>query len=157
MRSSTGWRSPWTRPGRGSGPCCAWSTSTASKAVNDQDGHLAGDAVLKDVAAALTAAVRDTDTVARLGGDEFAVLARTTPELTGEALAERLRAAVAARAAARSVTASVGLARIESGDDVESALRRADEAMYRAKVAGGDRADTRDGGPGLVPLTGSLS
>ena len=121
------------------------------KAVNDREGHLAGDGVLKEVAAALAAAVRDDDTVARLGGDEFAVLARTAPELTGEALAERLRAAVAARAGAQGVTASVGLATLETGDDVESVLHRADEAMYRATTAGGDRADVRDGGDAAAP------
>ena len=122
------------------------------KAVNDRHGHLAGDAVLKDVAAGLASAVRDTDTVARLGGDEFAVLARTAPELTGAALAERLRAAVSARGAAHGVTASVGLATLEAADDLESVLHRADEAMYRAKSTGGDRADVRDGGSALVPL-----
>jgi diguanylate cyclase (GGDEF)-like protein len=122
------------------------------KAVNDRDGHAAGDVVLKDVATALSGAVRDTDTVARLGGDEFAVLARTGPDLTGEALAERVRAAVAARGAARGVTASVGLATLEVGDDVESVLHRADEGMYRAKTAGGDRVDVRDGGTGVLPL-----
>jgi diguanylate cyclase (GGDEF)-like protein len=124
------------------------------KAVNDRDGHAAGDLVLRDVATALSGAVRDTDTVARLGGDEFAVLARTGPELTGEDLAERLRAAVAARGAARGVTASVGLATLELGDDVESVLHRADEGMYRAKTAGGDRVDVRDGGTGVRPLAG---
>ena len=117
------------------------------KGVNDREGHLAGDAVLRDVATTLAATVRDTDLVARLGGDEFAVVARTAPELSGEVLAERLRAAVAVRGAAHGVTASVGLAAVEPGDDVESVLHRADEAMYRAKTAGGDRADTRDGGP----------
>jgi diguanylate cyclase (GGDEF)-like protein len=122
------------------------------KAVNDRDGHAAGDAVLRDVAAALTDVVRDTDTVARLGGDEFAVLARTGPDLTGAALAERVRAAVAARGAARGVTASVGLAGLEAGDDVEAVLHRADEGMYRAKTAGGDRIDAQDGGPGVLPL-----
>ena len=44
------------------------------------------------------------------------------------------------------MTASVGLATLEPVDDVESVLHRADEAMYRAKTAGGDRADVRDGG-----------
>ena len=122
------------------------------KAVNDRAGHAAGDLVLKDVAAALAGAVRDTDTVARLGGDEFAVLARTGPDLTGESLAERLRAAVAARGAARGVTASVGLAALEVGDDVESVLHRADEGMYRAKTAGGDRVDARDGAHGVLAL-----
>ena len=111
------------------------------KQLNDRDGHLAGDTVLKDVAGALAAAVRETDTVARLGGDEFAVLARTAPELSGERLAERLRAAVAGVGADRGVTASVGVTTLTSGDDVEAVLHRADEAMYRAKTAGGDRVD----------------
>ena len=128
------------------------------KAVNDRDGHLAGDVLLREVADAMVSAVRDTDTVARLGGDEFAVLARTGTDLTGAALAERLRDAVACRGAAHGVTASVGLAALEPGDDVRSVLHRADQAMYRAKTAGGDRADTRDGGPAAVrapvPRTG---
>jgi diguanylate cyclase (GGDEF)-like protein len=123
------------------------------KAVNDREGHLVGDALLGGVAGALAGAVRDGDTVARLGGDEFAVLARTAPGATAEALAERLRAAVAGRGAAHGVTASVGLATLEPGDDVESVLHRADEAMYRAKSAGGDRADVPDGAASAGPLS----
>jgi diguanylate cyclase (GGDEF)-like protein len=118
------------------------------KEVNDREGHLAGDAVLKDVALALAAAVRETDTVARLGGDEFAVLARTEPALSGAVLAERLRAAVAAVGAGRGVTASIGVATLGAHDDVEAVLHRADEAMYRAKSSGGDRVDVPD--PGRV-------
>jgi diguanylate cyclase (GGDEF)-like protein len=111
------------------------------KAVNDLDGHLAGDAVLVDVARALASAVRTTDAVARLGGDEFAVIAEVGPDLPEHVLAERLRAAVADVGAARGVTASVGLAAVLPGDDVEAVLHRADQAMYRAKSAGGDRVD----------------
>jgi diguanylate cyclase (GGDEF)-like protein len=111
------------------------------KQLNDRDGHLAGDTVLKDVAGALAAAVRENDTVARLGGDEFAVLARTAPDLPGEVLAERLRAAVAGVGADHGVTASVGVTTLGAGDDVEAVLHRADEAMYRAKTSGGDRVD----------------
>jgi diguanylate cyclase (GGDEF)-like protein len=117
------------------------------KQVNDRDGHAAGDAVLKDVAAALGRAVRETDTVARLGGDEFAVLARTAADAPGELLAERLRAAVASVGAGRGVTGSVGMAILSGGDDVEAVLRRADEAMYRAKTSGGDRIAAFDGPP----------
>jgi diguanylate cyclase (GGDEF)-like protein len=86
--------------------------------------------------------VRETDTVARLGGDEFAVLARTAPDLSGEALAERLRTAVAGVGAEHGVTASIGVATLSAEDDVEAVLHRADEAMYRAKTSGGDRVDT---------------
>jgi diguanylate cyclase (GGDEF)-like protein len=111
------------------------------KAVNDRSGHLAGDAVLKAVTTALAGAVRETDTVARLGGDEFAVLAEVTPEAPAEMLAERLRAVVAAVGRDAGVTASVGVAPILDGDDIEVVLHRADEGMYRAKSSGGDRVD----------------
>ena len=109
------------------------------KAVNDAGGHAAGDAVLQAVATALGTAVRETDTVARLGGDEFAVLADVSIAFSGSMLAERLRKAVAGAGAATGVTASVGVAEVQPGDDVQDLLHRADAAMYRSKVAGGDR------------------
>ena len=95
--------------------------------------------MLKAVAMALGGAVRETDTVARLGGDEFAVLADTSVSSSGEMLAERLRTAVAQVGGVRGVTASVGVAEVELGDDVEDLMHRADAAMYRSKSAGGDR------------------
>jgi diguanylate cyclase (GGDEF)-like protein len=110
------------------------------KAVNDSDGHAAGDALLTAVGAALGGAVRETDTVARLGGDEFGVLADVTAGISGAVLAERLREAVAVAGGRYGVTASVGLAEIEPGDDVEDLMHRADVAMYQAKSSGGDRA-----------------
>ncbi|WP_448613747.1 diguanylate cyclase domain-containing protein [Modestobacter sp. URMC 112] len=112
------------------------------KAVNDTRGHAAGDGVLKAVGSALSAVVRETDTVARLGGDEFAVLAEVSVTFSGEVLAERLRAAVALVGADCGVTASVGVAEIELGDDVGDLMHRADAAMYRSKTAGGDRVST---------------
>jgi diguanylate cyclase (GGDEF)-like protein len=112
------------------------------KAVNDAGGHAAGDLMLQTVASALGVAVRETDTVARLGGDEFAVLADITGGVTGEMLADRLRLAVATVGTARGVTASVGVAEIEAGDDVEDLMHRADAAMYRSKTAGGNRVTT---------------
>jgi len=112
------------------------------KSVNDVGGHAAGDAMLKAVGVALGAAVRETDTVARLGGDEFAVLADVTAAFSGEMLAERLRQAVAAVGSDSGVTASVGVAEVEPGDDVEDLMHRADAAMYRSKSAGGNRVTT---------------
>ncbi|WP_236831065.1 diguanylate cyclase [Blastococcus sp. KM273128] len=114
------------------------------KAVNDTDGHAAGDALLVAVGAALGSAVRETDTVARLGGDEFAVLADVTGGSPPALLADRLRAAVALAGRRHRVTASVGLAEVEPGHDVEDLLHRADVAMYRAKSGGGDRVGVLD-------------
>jgi diguanylate cyclase (GGDEF)-like protein len=108
------------------------------KGVNDRSGHAAGDAVLRTVTAALSGVVRETDTVARLGGDEFAVLAAATPE-DGETLAARLRDAVARVGAGTGVTASVGVTVLRAGDEGHEVLGRADQAMYRAKGAGGNR------------------
>ncbi|MGY1774161.1 diguanylate cyclase domain-containing protein [Blastococcus sp. SYSU D00813] len=119
------------------------------KAVNDRDGHAAGDAVLRTVTGALGAAVRETDTVARLGGDEFAVLAGVAGAGDAAALAERIRDGVARAGAEVGVTGSVGLTVVRAGDDDHEVLLRADQAMYRAKSAGGDRvgaADTLAGG-----------
>jgi diguanylate cyclase (GGDEF)-like protein len=112
------------------------------KAVNDAGGHAAGDAMLKAVGSALGAAVRETDTVARLGGDEFAVLADVSGTFSGEMLAERLRDAVAMVGGRSGVTASVGVAEVQPGDDLEDLMHRADAAMYRSKTAGGDRVTT---------------
>jgi diguanylate cyclase (GGDEF)-like protein len=112
------------------------------KAVNDRDGHAAGDAVLVAVTAALSASVREGDIVARLGGDEFAVLAEVSPDADGARLAERLRDAVADAGRGSGVTASVGVATVGLSDDVHDLLYRADSAMYRAKTAGGNRVTT---------------
>jgi diguanylate cyclase (GGDEF)-like protein len=112
------------------------------KAVNDAGGHAAGDAMLEAVAKSLAGAVRETDTVARLGGDEFAVLADSSVSASGEMLAERLRAAVAHVGGGQGVTASVGVAEVEPGDDVGDLMHRADAAMYRSKTAGGNRVTT---------------
>ena len=108
------------------------------KGVNDRSGHAAGDDVLRAVATALGGVVRETDTVARLGGDEFAVLAAATPE-DSASLAARVRDAVAGAGADRGVTASVGVTEVRPGDQADEVLSRADQAMYRAKGAGGNR------------------
>jgi diguanylate cyclase (GGDEF)-like protein len=108
------------------------------KGVNDRSGHAAGDDVLRAVTTALGGVVRETDTVARLGGDEFAVLAEATPE-DSASLAARVRDAVAGAGADRGVTASVGVTEVRPGDQADEVLSRADQAMYRAKGAGGNR------------------
>jgi diguanylate cyclase (GGDEF)-like protein len=110
------------------------------KEVNDNAGHLAGDVVLQRVATALRTAARLDDIVARWGGDEFVVVAVLDAE-RALALADRLRDTIrdsVGKPAAYPVTASVGVAVRSAPVDDETWLRRADEAMYAAKRAGGD-------------------
>ena len=110
------------------------------KAVNDRHGHAVGDAVLRAVAARLTAAVRPSDTVARLGGDEFVVLAEGTTEEALAPLVERLRASVVEPVRVGGLTVrvgvSVGVSLSTAGQaDAASLLADADRGMYEAKRA----------------------
>ncbi|MBI5041003.1 MAG: EAL domain-containing protein [Gammaproteobacteria bacterium] len=114
------------------------------KMINDELGHLVGDDVLRQVAARLRAALRDSDTLARLGGDEFAILMPAVP--SGERAGERVAAKVLScfehpfHCGDRELflNASVGIAVYpEHGDDVNELLGHADVAMYRAKRSDG--------------------
>lgn len=112
------------------------------KQVNDRYGHDAGDAVLKLFAKLANDAVRRGDVVGRLGGEEFAVLLRGADPAQAKAVCERLREAVAETACLHErrrirVTVSGGVAVLRG--DATSCLRRADEALYRAKESGRDR------------------
>lgn len=119
------------------------------KAYNDSYGHLTGDSALAAVAGALAGAVRgDADLAARYGGEEFAVLLPDCDIDAATTVAQRMLEAVrglgiAHRACdvAPYVTISVGVASVvpRSGESPEIVLRRADEALYRAKAAGRDR------------------
>jgi diguanylate cyclase (GGDEF)-like protein len=108
----------------------------AFKAVNDEVGHVAGDELLREAAAAIVGAVRASDTVARYGGDEFAVLA---PDLDDGAqrLADAITAALATvHVAGRSLTASVGWAQFpDDALTAEDLLTAADEQERCAKRA----------------------
>ncbi|WP_336922622.1 GGDEF domain-containing protein [Aquipuribacter sp. SD81] len=110
------------------------------KQVNDSYGHQRGDAVLRAVAAALRAAVREGDVPVRIAGDEFAVLLRgplTAAE--ADAVAGRIGAGLGRLDVdGLTVTTSMGVAWC-AGDGVERLLARADRAMYAAKDAGGAR------------------
>ncbi len=116
------------------------------KPVNDDFGHRAGDAALVAVADRLHGAVRRSDTVARVGGDEFVVvlaqIARVTDAmLVAEKIIEMVRQPIDAQGHSVTLSASVGIAIYpQDGSDVATLVSRADQAMYRAKQAGKNRA-----------------
>jgi len=109
------------------------------KRVNDDLGHAAGDEVLRELGARMSAAVRDADTVARLGGDEFVVLAFVEDASHGVRLGERLDALgdepVRANGLAVDVGMSVGVSVFpDDADSVDGLLAVADAAMYAGKA-----------------------
>ncbi|AWN46819.1 GGDEF domain-containing protein [Methylobacterium terrae] len=116
------------------------------KLVNDSHGHAAGDAALIAFVAACRSALRSLDAVGRLGGEEFAILLVETSPEDGAAIAERIRAAVAAQPVATEsgpigITVSIGLAAAEPGESLQAAMRRADAALYAAKNGGRNRVE----------------
>jgi diguanylate cyclase (GGDEF)-like protein len=113
------------------------------KRVNDERGHLQGDAMLRDLADALKASSRATDVPGRFGGDEFLVLLPDTSPEQAEVVADRLRKAVGEVGLQLgdelAVTASIGLAFGLVTDSPADLIRRADLNTYHAKQGGGDR------------------
>lgn len=117
------------------------------KKVNDSQGHLAGDAVLQEVARRLAAAVRSYDLVGRYGGEEFLIILPGCDAPDLGVTAERLRRCVADQPIHQlSVSISLGVASFwQSGDgfsDCEALLRAADTALYQAKAQGRNRIVT---------------
>ncbi|MBT9554455.1 MAG: GGDEF domain-containing protein [Myxococcales bacterium] len=112
------------------------------KTVNDTHGHTTGDNVLLHITNTVGGVLRRTDVFGRWGGDEFVIIAPGTGVSGARALAEKVRAAVAASPGPRNldVTVSVGVSLFVPGDDAESVLTRADEALYEAKRGGRNRA-----------------
>ncbi len=136
------------------------------KAVNDNFGHRAGDALLIRVAGEIGALIRRNEVFARLGGDEFAVLLPMLRDGEAEALAERIVRAVAQipfRFEGQNIrlTASLGIAYFpDQSQDADDLVAKADMAMYQAKEAGKNtwrvyRLSTGQGGEPLSRLTWS--
>jgi two-component system cell cycle response regulator len=110
------------------------------KNLNDTYGHLAGDEVLREVAKAMEAAVREVDLAARYGGEEFAVVLPECDAAGAATVAERVRSAVAALTNVPKVTLSAGVAATSAGfASEEELMAAADEALYSSKLAGRDR------------------
>ena len=129
------------------------------KGVNDTFGHRAGDELLVQFATRLRACIGPEDLVARLGGDEFAVLLRDVDDSTATAVADRIVLSAAApfilAGCIVTIGASVGIATSGSGaelhvESVEVLLRHADDAMYRAKMAGRSQSAALDPSGGVT-------
>ncbi|MEX2617610.1 MAG: PleD family two-component system response regulator [Alphaproteobacteria bacterium] len=118
------------------------------KRVNDLHGHAVGDAVLQELAHRVSGNLRSFDTVARMGGEEFVIVMPDTNVTIACAVAERLRLDIEARgfaapglSAKLPITISIGVATaFESGNTSEAILKRADDALYRAKESGRNMA-----------------
>lgn len=113
------------------------------KEINDSLGHEAGDALLKEVAARLTACVRSGDTVSRLGGDEFVIvlaeIARADDATrVAEKIIHALHEPVLIGGQPLQVSTSIGIAEfpVEGSEGMDELMQRADAALYAAKDAG---------------------
>ncbi|WLI12652.1 MULTISPECIES: diguanylate cyclase [Pseudomonas] len=116
------------------------------KRINDNYGHLAGDKVLKIIASVLRKRLRGTDFIARFGGEEFVLLMPATPPMAGAKLLEALRASIEAcpfhfKGERVTITISMGLTAFRSGEHSDLVLKRADQALYRAKNNGRNRIE----------------
>jgi two-component system, cell cycle response regulator len=117
------------------------------KAINDSYGHDAGDDVLREFALRIRKATRNIDLACRYGGEEFVIVMPETDMAVATAVAERLRRRIATEPFAiqkgarhLEVTISIGIAALSGvGDNAATILKRADQALYRAKRDGRNR------------------
>jgi diguanylate cyclase (GGDEF)-like protein len=138
----------------GSGVYCLIFDLDKFKHINDQYGHLAGDAALREAAQRINDHIRGSDAAARFGGDEFVVLAPGLSQEQALALAERIRDSVAATpvevapGVQLTLTVSIGVAGVvpartdrDLNAVAEQLMARADAALYCAKQKGRNRAE----------------
>lgn len=111
------------------------------KSINDTYGHNDGDKVLRKIAELIRTKTRDTDLCVRWGGEEFMIIATHTDRDNGAALAKNLQQSVASYSFGipTPVTISIGVASVMKGDSIESIVKAADTALYRAKEEGRNR------------------
>jgi len=110
------------------------------KGINDTHGHDVGDRVIRHVTACIRDNIRNHDAVGRWGGEEFLVLLTEADDAVTPRILENLRKQIAASASAAtdipSYTVSIGSACFHPGDDIETILKRADDALYQGKKSG---------------------
>ena len=109
------------------------------KQYNDQFGHVAGDTVLRSIAAVMVSNIRGQDLVARFGGEEFCLVMPDTDLVGGHHLLDKLRAGGREATSEFGVTLSAGLTSWDGIEDTTSFIERADQALYRAKESGRNR------------------
>ena len=116
------------------------------KSINDTYGHDAGDDVLREFAVRIRKSIRGIDLACRYGGEEFVVVMPETDMAVATMVAERLRRRIASEpfpiqqgARGIEVTISIGIAALGRDDNAASVLKRADQALYRAKRDGRNR------------------
>jgi len=120
------------------------------KQFNDQFGHPVGDKVLRIVARSLREGLKGRDTSARYGGEEFAIILPQTRLKDAAIVADQIRQGLAARKIVNrqtdedygTVTLSIGVAEYRYGEPLTDLIRRADDALYRAKRSGRNRVET---------------
>ena len=117
------------------------------KKVNDEHGHLAGDAVLKHLATLITSRLRKTDIICRWGGEEFLLLLKECDPETAINMAEELRLSILNNPLYYhdkeiAITVSIGISSYQPEDSRESMFNRADEALYKAKSNGRNQSIT---------------
>jgi diguanylate cyclase (GGDEF)-like protein len=131
------------------------------KRVNDLYGHPVGDELLRKVAVAITASLREVDVVARLGGDEFAILLPESDQKAASTVLRKLRNGLKSVGEQYNVTFSIGVVTyLRPPDSVDQMLVAADKAMYEAKRNGKNtsrhkvfgRDDAEDLGQGVLPI-----
>jgi diguanylate cyclase (GGDEF)-like protein len=108
------------------------------KKINDTHGHNVGDSVIVQISQTLIKNLRNIDIVCRWGGEEFVILLPTADIDNAALLAEKLRGHIENLEveSVGSITASFGISRVVEGDDLKTAVHRADEALYIAKQSG---------------------
>ncbi len=117
------------------------------KDINDRYGHETGDRVLEDVASIIQAQLRTQDLIARWGGEEFLAVLPNTELQSAQASAERVRKALLAHdwlaltGERIDITISAGVSEFRQDDDLNSAINRADRALYRGKERGRNRVE----------------
>ncbi len=116
------------------------------KAINDRYGHEAGDAVITYVGRCLKDSVRGHDLVARWGGEEFLLILPETDLAGALCLTERIRDLLASQGVEHRgqriiATGTFGISEFHDDDTIDSCLKRADDALYRGKVAGKNRVE----------------